>query len=57
MSKKNSKPKKKYRIKVDDWVCTFVRVTALHGKDHLVVRIAGTDATVLRSECWHPDHD
>lgn len=52
-----SKEAKPYRAKVGDWVATFVKVVAIHGKDEIVVRIGGSEATVSRSECWHPDHD
>jgi hypothetical protein len=45
------------RAKVGDWVATFGKVVALHGRSQLVIRIEGSEITVNRSECWNPDDD
>jgi hypothetical protein len=52
--REKSKP---YRAKVGDWLCTFVKVVASHGKHQIVVQIEGSEVTLNRSECWHPDRD
>lgn len=57
MRKRKRGPKRKRQVRVGDWVATFGKVTMLHGKQELVLQIAGGEVTVLRSECWSEEPD